>query len=501
MIRRLSLLLLLVCSTANAQFTPGQILTAAQLNSALAAKTSNSAAAITGGSITNATITGGTMSGTAITGGTISGLTSPLPVASGGTGATASTGSGNVVLATSPTIAGLTVTGSFTAPGLISPASLVAQAANTVLANVTASSASPTAVAMPTCNSSTSALQYTPVTGWTCYTNSATTTGTLAQFAATTSAQLAGVLSDETGSGSAVFGTSPTINTPTISGGTISNAPISGSTGSFTTLAASSTVSGTGFSNYLASPPAIGGTSAAAGSFTNLSSSGTVSGTGFTSYLASPPAIGGTTPAAGSFTTLSASSTVSGTGFSTYMASPPAIGTTTAAAGKFTTLQATSAITPAYPAGVIGNVSGSAITAGSIGETICAQVTNGGSPTGCASNVSTPVSLTTATSANVASITLTAGDWDIFANVSYNIGATTTINYVGASISSASVTMDFNAATLVPGISGSVATVMSIPAPTIHKSISSTTTFYLVTTQAFGTSTLSAFGRITAVRR
>jgi hypothetical protein len=42
-------------------------------------------------------------------------------------------------------------------------------------------------------------------------------------------------------------------------------------TGAFTTLSASSTVSGTGFSNYLASPPAIGGTAAAAGTFTTLS--------------------------------------------------------------------------------------------------------------------------------------------------------------------------------------------------------------------------------------
>jgi hypothetical protein len=40
-------------------------------------------------------------------------------------------------------------------------------------------------------------------------TNGALTTGTLAQFAATTSAQLAGVISDETGSGALVFGTSP----------------------------------------------------------------------------------------------------------------------------------------------------------------------------------------------------------------------------------------------------------------------------------------------------
>ena len=83
-------------------------------------------------------------------------------------------------------------------------------------------------------------------------------------------------------------------------------------TGAFTTLSASSTVSGTGFSTYLASPPAIGGTLAAAGSFTTLSASSTVSGTGFSTYLASPPAIGGTAAAAGSFTNLSSSGTVSG---------------------------------------------------------------------------------------------------------------------------------------------------------------------------------------------
>lgn len=52
-------------------------------------------------------------------------------------------------------------------------------------------------------------------------TSRAATSGTLAQFAATTSAQLAGVISDETGSGSLVFGTSPTIT-----GGTFANAVI-----------------------------------------------------------------------------------------------------------------------------------------------------------------------------------------------------------------------------------------------------------------------------------
>lgn len=88
----------------------------------------------------------------------------------------------------------------------------------------------------------------------------------------------------------------------------------------------------------LSSPPAIGNTAPNTGAFTTLSASSTVSGTGFSTYLASPPAIGGTAAAAGSFTTLSASSTVSGTGFSTYLASPPAIGGTAASTGTFTTL-------------------------------------------------------------------------------------------------------------------------------------------------------------------
>lgn len=44
----------------------------------------------------------------------------------------------------------------------------------------------------------------------------ANTSGNLSQFASTTSAQLAGVISNETGSGALVFGTSPTLTTPAL---------------------------------------------------------------------------------------------------------------------------------------------------------------------------------------------------------------------------------------------------------------------------------------------
>jgi hypothetical protein len=52
---------------------------------------------------------------------------------------------------------------------------------------------------------------------WTTFSaGDASTSGTLAQFAATTSSQLAGVISDETGSGALVFGTSPAVSFATL---------------------------------------------------------------------------------------------------------------------------------------------------------------------------------------------------------------------------------------------------------------------------------------------
>lgn len=55
--------------------------------------------------------------------------------------------------------------------------------------------------------------------------------GTLAQFAATTSAQLASVISDETGSGALVFATSPTLVTPILGVASATSLAISGTAG------------------------------------------------------------------------------------------------------------------------------------------------------------------------------------------------------------------------------------------------------------------------------
>jgi len=105
--------------------------------------------------------------------------------------------------------------------------------------------------------------------------------GTLAQHGATTSAQLRGVISDETGTGSLVFGTSPTISSPTITGtgaiaGTFTGnltgnvtGNVSGTSGSTTGNAATATALATGRTISLAGD--LSGTSASFDGTANVS--------------------------------------------------------------------------------------------------------------------------------------------------------------------------------------------------------------------------------------
>jgi hypothetical protein len=116
--------------------------------------------------------------------------------------------------------------------------------------------------------------------------------GTLAQHAATTSAELRGVISDETGTGSLVFATSPTLVTP------ILGTPTSGTLTNATGLPIATGVSGlgTGVATFLATPSSANLASA----ITNETGSGAlVFGT---SPTIADPTITGTGAIAGTFT-------------------------------------------------------------------------------------------------------------------------------------------------------------------------------------------------------
>lgn len=74
----------------------------------------------------------------------------------------------NVTSQGTATLNNATVSGTFTATGKIGLASLAAQAANTVVGNATASSATPTAITVTGCNGAAQALQWTNGSGFGC---------------------------------------------------------------------------------------------------------------------------------------------------------------------------------------------------------------------------------------------------------------------------------------------------------------------------------------------
>lgn len=387
-------------------------------------------------------------------------------------------------------------TGPSTAPAWsnVTASGLTPVASNTVIANATASSASPSALSVPSCSGTNNALLWATNTGFTCGTGYALTTGNLSQFASTTSAQLAGVLSDETGTGAVVFGTNPTISGATTTGGTINNTPIGGttpSTGAFTTLSASSTVSGTGFSTYLASPPAIGGTAAAAGSFTSLNA--TTSGSTSTLTVTDTGASGGNIRIVGNGATTPAKTirVVSGSLGVVNNAYASQILTLTDGGN----LSVTGSIAPSTTAGIVGTATNDSANAGAVGEVICAQVTNGGSPSGCATNSNAPVSLSSNVPANITSVSLTAGDWNCWGNVAFTNGGTTVTTQSTGSINTTSATMN----TLQFANSSPPSTAglnIAFAVPMVRQLLASTTTVYLVANNVFATSTSAAYGRI-----
>jgi hypothetical protein len=123
----------------------------------------------------------------------------------------------------SPTFNNLTVQGTFTATGKVGLGSLAAQAANTVVGNATASSATPTAITVTGCNGAAQALQWTNGSGFGC--NSAlATSGANANITSLSGittplsvAQGGTGTTSTTGSGSVVFSVSPALTgTPTV---------------------------------------------------------------------------------------------------------------------------------------------------------------------------------------------------------------------------------------------------------------------------------------------
>jgi hypothetical protein len=152
-----------------------------------------------------------------------------------------------------------------------------------------------------------------------------------------------------------------------------------------------------------------------------------------------------------------------------------------------------SGVTWALPAAQFvakGTLTNDNAAAGTVGEYVNSTVA-----------VGSAVSLTTATPANVTSISLTPGDWDLRAIVYFHQGATTAASVYTASISTTTATLGANdgSTTNMPGATGN-AVDWSAQVKTHRLSLAATTTVYLVGQSTFTTSTNAAYGNISARR-
>lgn len=117
--------------------------------------------------------------------------------------------------------------------------------------------------------------------------------------------------------------------------------------------------------------------------------------------------------------------------------------------------------------------------------------------------IGSEVTLTNGVAANVTSISLTAGDWEVMGNVSYDPGGTTTWNSAAAWTSTTTAafpTRPNKGALTEIAAPMTTGTIQTVTVGAQRMSLSGTTTVFLSTLAGFGTSTLKAYGFLRARR-
>ena len=331
-------------------------------------------------------------------------------------------------------------------------------------------------------------------------------TGVATFLGTPTSANLRGALTDETGTGAAVFANGPTLVIPNL--GTPSALILTNATG----LPVSTGVSGlgTGIAASLATNTGSSGApvlfngalgTPSSGVATNLTgtASGLTAGTVTTNAnLTGAVTSVGNASSLGSFTSANlrgALTDESGTGAAYFQGGD--LGTPSAGvATNLTALNATQITTGTIPAArTNGHQNGTATndnaSAGEIGELVTAtQVT--------------PQALTTNVALTVTSVSLTAGDWEVSGTIGFAYAATTVAQTIVTSISQTTNTLDstlgrlnsFNFGTTGVTPNGG----FTMNTPTTRVILSGTTTVFLVAQSGFTTSTATATGIIRARR-
>lgn len=143
--------------------------------------------------------------------------------------------------------------------------------------------------------------------------------------------------------------------------------------------------------------------------------------------------------------------------------------------------------------GIVGTTTNDSPTAGDVGEYLSTTVLIG-----------SQVAVTSNTNTNVATLVLTAGDWDVWGSVATNpASGTISTNYVNwiSTVSATLPTYPNNGGIFfLEGYPSSGAATQCFPAGRMRISLSGTTTVYLSTYISFTVSTMGAYGFIGARR-
>jgi hypothetical protein len=143
--------------------------------------------------------------------------------------------------------------------------------------------------------------------------------------------------------------------------------------------------------------------------------------------------------------------------------------------------------------GIVGTPTNNNAAASYVGEFISSNI-----------GIGTPVAVTSTVCVNITSISLTAGDWDVFGTVYTLPAAGTTTSAYSAAINTVSATLPGsgpnNAFVNFTNIAAAANLTLGFPVGSCRISLAGTTTVYLVTTLVFAVSTMGAYGWIGARR-
>jgi hypothetical protein len=140
------------------------------------------------------------------------------------------------------------------------------------------------------------------------------------------------------------------------------------------------------------------------------------------------------------------------------------------------------------------------------GQASSGTTTNDNAATGAVGEYLTGTTTATALTANVtvnaASVSLTAGDWDVWGVVSFKPAASTTVNPISSGISTTSAVFGAEGTYQQLYFGGTVfgAVELALGAPVARISLAAPGTVYLVASSGFGVSTMTCDGHIFARR-